>query len=45
MFKLKIKVFGIDSVVITYAREPLQKYAIRDPYPCDLPPYFLARAL
>jgi len=38
MFKPKIKVFGIDSV--NCAREPPQKYAIRDPYPCDLPPIF-----
>ena len=40
MFKTEIKVVGIDSVAITYAHQPPQKYAIRDPYPCDLPPIF-----
>jgi len=40
MFKPKIKIIGIDSVAITYACEPPQKYAICDPYPCDLPPIF-----
>jgi len=38
MLKTKIKVVGIDSV--NCAREPPQKYAIRDPYPCNLPPIF-----
>jgi hypothetical protein len=40
MLKPKIKIIGIDSVAITYACEPPQKYAIRDPYPCNLPPIF-----
>jgi len=43
MLKTKIKVVGIDSVAITYAHEPPQKYAIRDPYPCNLPLFFSTR--